>query len=100
MDAQIRQIGAMRGRELAGAPPSYLLAELGPPSGIGDDTWHQATGEIESYRARGGIEDQGEALPAPTVPAETHLHAVREQLVDLGYLVGIDGMGLPKGPPS
>jgi hypothetical protein len=77
---------------LASAPPSYLAAEIGEPQGRLDLEWRRAAGEIESYRARWGIEDEVQALPAPTRAAEAHRQLVREQLVELGYSAGIDGI--------
>jgi conjugative relaxase-like TrwC/TraI family protein len=92
LDTRIGHLGAARGRELTGDPPSYLIAELGEPSGSMDRSWQQAAREIESYRARWGIEDNGEALPAQGRLADSHRQAVQAQLVDLGYTVGVEGI--------
>jgi hypothetical protein len=92
LDAQIRQLSTAWSGELAGAPPSYLVTEIGRPHGSDDHGWRRAASEIESYRARWGIEDHEHALPAPARAAEAHRETVRERLVDLGYSVGIDGI--------
>jgi hypothetical protein len=80
---------------LASAPPSYLVAEIGEPQGRQDLEWRRATRAIESYRARWGIEDHEQALPASTRAADAHRQMVQEQLVDLGYSAGIDGIRPP-----
>jgi hypothetical protein len=92
LDAQIRHLGAVRGRELSGDPPSYLVAELGEPTGSNDRSWQEAAGEIESYRARWGIENKLDALPDYGRAANAHRQGVRNQLVDLGYSVGVEGI--------
>jgi hypothetical protein len=92
LDTQIRGLSGSRARRLASAPPFYLVAEIGESRGREDLEWRRAAGEIESYRARWGIEDQEQALPAPTRAAEAHRQLVREQLVELGYSAGIDGI--------
>jgi hypothetical protein len=92
LDAQIRHLGAARGRELAGSPPTYLIADLGEPTGPSDRNWQQAAGEIESYRARWGIDDETEALPTLSRGAAAHREVVRDQLIGLGYGVGVDGI--------
>jgi hypothetical protein len=90
LDTQIRGFSASRARQLASAPPSYLVAKIGEPHGRQDLEWRRAAGAIESYRARWGIEDEVQALPAPTRAAEAHHQLVQEQLVELGYSAGID----------
>jgi hypothetical protein len=92
LDAQIRGLSGSRARQLATAPPSYLVAEIGAPQGGQDLDWRRAAGEIVSYRARWGIEDHEQALPAPTRAAEAHRQMVQEQLVELGYSAAIDGI--------
>jgi conjugative relaxase-like TrwC/TraI family protein len=92
LDAQIRHLGIGRGRELADSPPTYLVAELGEPNGRNDPMWQQAASEIESYRARWGIDDQRQALPRLGRGADVHRQAVCNQLVDLGYSVGVEGL--------
>jgi hypothetical protein len=92
LDTQIRGLSANRAGQLASAPPSYLVAEIGEPQGGQDFEWRRAAGEIESYRARWGIEDHEQALPAPTPAAEAHRQMVQEQLVELGYSAGVDGI--------
>jgi hypothetical protein len=92
LDAQIRHLSAARGRELSGSSPTYLVAELGEPNGRNDHTWQHAAGEIESYRARWGVEDPQEPLPSLSRGAEIHRLAVRDQLADLGYSLGTDGI--------
>jgi hypothetical protein len=92
LDGQIRRLGEARGRELTRCPPTYLVAELGEPTGSTDRIWQQAAGEIESYRARWGIEDQEEALPTRGRLTDRHREVVRDQLIDLGYAVGVEGI--------
>jgi hypothetical protein len=92
LDAQIRHLSVARGRELAGSPPPYLVSELGEPTGGNDRSWEHAVGEIESYRARWGIEDREDALPILSEVAEPHRQAVHDHLFELGYSVGLDGV--------